>query len=181
RRRGSPPGRRCAAPGRNRVAGDDRGLAVDDGGARSRPGARGARESPASGGAQDTTARRRVEPLVPLDQTVGEGSRRRETALPECPSSSKNGCAARQMGDTIARSDADPRNVDEDTLTPAPLRHPEASGRLGVQLQAAAPTGERLILLAEDDEDILDLVSFRLERSGYRIVRARDGAEAVLL
>jgi len=85
------------------------------------------------------------------------------------------------MGDTIARSDADPRNVDEDTLTPAPLRHPEASGRLGVQLQAAAPTGERLILLAEDDEDILDLVSFRLERSGYRIVRARDGAEAVLL
>ena len=38
---------------------------------------------------------------------------------------------------------------------------------------------EPLILLAEDDEDIVELVSFRLERSGYRVARAHDGAEAV--
>jgi CheY-like chemotaxis protein len=40
---------------------------------------------------------------------------------------------------------------------------------------------EQLILLADDDEDIMELVSFRLERSGYRVARAHDGAEAVRL
>ena len=36
-------------------------------------------------------------------------------------------------------------------------------------------------MLADDDEDILKLVSYRLERSGYRVVSVRNGAEAVRL
>jgi DNA-binding response OmpR family regulator len=35
-----------------------------------------------------------------------------------------------------------------------------------------------VVLAADDDEDILELVVFRLERSGYTVVQARDGAEA---
>jgi DNA-binding response OmpR family regulator len=34
------------------------------------------------------------------------------------------------------------------------------------------------VLAADDDEDILELVVFRLERSGYTVLQARDGAEA---
>ena len=36
-----------------------------------------------------------------------------------------------------------------------------------------------LILIADDDPDILALVSFRLERAGYEVVQARNGEEAV--
>jgi DNA-binding response OmpR family regulator len=35
-----------------------------------------------------------------------------------------------------------------------------------------------VVLVADDDEDILELVTFRLERSGYTVVQARDGEEA---
>jgi DNA-binding response OmpR family regulator len=35
-----------------------------------------------------------------------------------------------------------------------------------------------VVLAADDDEDILELVTFRLERSGYTVVQARDGEEA---
>jgi DNA-binding response OmpR family regulator len=38
-----------------------------------------------------------------------------------------------------------------------------------------------LILAADDDEDILALVAFRLERSGYTVLQARDGEEALEL
>jgi DNA-binding response OmpR family regulator len=38
-----------------------------------------------------------------------------------------------------------------------------------------------VILAADDDEDILQLVSFRLGRSGYRVLQAHDGEEAVAL
>jgi DNA-binding response OmpR family regulator len=38
-----------------------------------------------------------------------------------------------------------------------------------------------LVLVADDDQDILELVSFRLERAGYDILRAADGAEALEL
>jgi DNA-binding response OmpR family regulator len=44
------------------------------------------------------------------------------------------------------------------------------------------PPSERLrpvVLAADDDEDILELIAFRLERSGYTVVRARDGEEAL--
>jgi DNA-binding response OmpR family regulator len=35
------------------------------------------------------------------------------------------------------------------------------------------------VLVADDDPDILSLVVFRLERSGYEVVIARDGEQAV--
>jgi|FLYL01.1.fsa_nt_gi DNA-binding response OmpR family regulator len=37
-----------------------------------------------------------------------------------------------------------------------------------------APT----VLIADDDRDILDIVTFRLERSGFKVIRASDGREA---
>jgi two-component system, OmpR family, phosphate regulon response regulator PhoB len=36
-----------------------------------------------------------------------------------------------------------------------------------------------LVLVADDDADILSLVRLRLERSGYAVVSARNGAEAL--
>jgi DNA-binding response OmpR family regulator len=39
--------------------------------------------------------------------------------------------------------------------------------------------GQPLILIADDDPDILALVSFRLERAGYEVVQARNGEEAI--
>jgi DNA-binding response OmpR family regulator len=38
-----------------------------------------------------------------------------------------------------------------------------------------------VVLAADDDEDILALVAFRLERSGYTVVQARDGQQALEL
>jgi len=38
-----------------------------------------------------------------------------------------------------------------------------------------------LVLVADDDADILSLVRLRLERSGYAVVSARNGAEALAL
>jgi DNA-binding response OmpR family regulator len=42
-------------------------------------------------------------------------------------------------------------------------------------------SGGELILVADDDEDILNLVCFRLERVGYEIARATNGEDAVRL
>jgi CheY-like chemotaxis protein len=36
-----------------------------------------------------------------------------------------------------------------------------------------------LILVADDDDDVRELVVFRLERAGYQVVTATDGQEAV--
>jgi DNA-binding response OmpR family regulator len=41
--------------------------------------------------------------------------------------------------------------------------------------------GEPLVLVADDDDDIRSLVSFRLQRSGYRVIVASDGEEALAL
>lgn len=38
-----------------------------------------------------------------------------------------------------------------------------------------------LVLVADDDRDILELVAFRLERAGYDVVTAGDGAEALMM
>ena len=38
-----------------------------------------------------------------------------------------------------------------------------------------------VVLAADDDEDIHELVAFRLERSGYTVLRATDGEEALRL
>lgn len=40
-------------------------------------------------------------------------------------------------------------------------------------------SGQRLILVADDDEDILALVKAVLERSGHEVVAVADGAEAL--
>ncbi|HEY7149312.1 MAG TPA: response regulator [Gaiellaceae bacterium] len=39
--------------------------------------------------------------------------------------------------------------------------------------------GGPLILVADDDEDILMLLTFHMERSGYEVVQARSGTEAL--
>ena len=39
--------------------------------------------------------------------------------------------------------------------------------------------GQPVILVADDDPDILALVSFRLQKAGYEILEARTGEEAV--
>jgi CheY-like chemotaxis protein len=39
----------------------------------------------------------------------------------------------------------------------------------------------KLVLVADDIEDILTLVSFCLEGAGYEVVKARDGEEALAL
>ena len=44
---------------------------------------------------------------------------------------------------------------------------------------AEAERPQPVVLAADDDEDILELVAFRLERSGYTVLRARDGEEAL--
>jgi DNA-binding response OmpR family regulator len=36
-----------------------------------------------------------------------------------------------------------------------------------------------VVLAADDDEDILELIAFRLEHSGYTVLQARDGEEAL--
>ena len=41
------------------------------------------------------------------------------------------------------------------------------------------PTPKPLVLVADDDADILALVTFRLERGGYEVVAANDGEEAL--
>jgi DNA-binding response OmpR family regulator len=43
------------------------------------------------------------------------------------------------------------------------------------------PACAPLVLVADDDPDILDLVRYRLERSGYAVATAMDGFEAVRL
>ena len=42
----------------------------------------------------------------------------------------------------------------------------------------AVERDQPVVLAADDDEDILELITFRLERSGYTVVQARDGEEA---
>jgi DNA-binding response OmpR family regulator len=43
------------------------------------------------------------------------------------------------------------------------------------------PAARHVVLVADDDEDILQLLSFRLERAGYDVVQARNGADALRL
>ena len=46
---------------------------------------------------------------------------------------------------------------------------------------AGRENGKPLVLVADDDPDILALVTFRLERGGYEVVAANDGEEALRL
>ena len=45
----------------------------------------------------------------------------------------------------------------------------------------APSDGQPVILAADDDPDIRELVTFRLERSGYTVLQAADGEEALAL
>lgn len=45
----------------------------------------------------------------------------------------------------------------------------------------ATDTAGPLVLVADDDEDILSLVAFRLEKAGYRVLTAADGEQALEL
>jgi DNA-binding response OmpR family regulator len=46
-------------------------------------------------------------------------------------------------------------------------------------MSAHTDGGRSRILVADNDEDILQLVAFRLERAGYDVLVARDGQEAL--
>ena len=46
---------------------------------------------------------------------------------------------------------------------------------------AAGPGTPQTILVADDEQDIRELVAYRLSRSGYRVIQARDGEEALQL
>jgi DNA-binding response OmpR family regulator len=48
-------------------------------------------------------------------------------------------------------------------------------------IEPGAAADRPLLLVADDDEDILELLGFRLERAGYEVVRARHGGEALRL
>jgi DNA-binding response OmpR family regulator len=43
----------------------------------------------------------------------------------------------------------------------------------------AADRDQPVVLVADDEDDVLELIVFRLERSGYTVVKAHDGAEAL--
>jgi DNA-binding response OmpR family regulator len=45
----------------------------------------------------------------------------------------------------------------------------------------APSDGQPVILAADDDPDIRELVAFRLERAGYTVLQAADGEEALAL
>jgi DNA-binding response OmpR family regulator len=40
-------------------------------------------------------------------------------------------------------------------------------------------TDRPVVLVADDDDDIRDLVAFRLDRAGYEVLRASDGQQAL--
>jgi DNA-binding response OmpR family regulator len=50
-----------------------------------------------------------------------------------------------------------------------------------VSAAAERENGKPLVLVADDDPDILALVTFRLERAGYDVVAANDGGDALRL
>ena len=45
----------------------------------------------------------------------------------------------------------------------------------------ATPVEPPTILVADDEEDVRELVSYRLTRSGYQVIGAKDGLEALEL
>lgn len=45
----------------------------------------------------------------------------------------------------------------------------------------AAETNQRIILIADDEPDILEIVSFNLQAEGYEVITAKNGHEAIEL
>ncbi len=54
-------------------------------------------------------------------------------------------------------------------------------GTGGVPADSTIMDSKPIVLIADDDADILALVRLRLERSGYTVVSAQDGTEALSL
>ena len=44
---------------------------------------------------------------------------------------------------------------------------------------SATDSDRPVVLVADDDDDIRDLVAFRLDRAGYEVLRAGDGQQAL--
>lgn len=45
----------------------------------------------------------------------------------------------------------------------------------------ASPNSAKTVLVVDDEQDILDLVRFRLEHDGYRVITASDGEAGLTL
>ena len=68
------------------------------------------------------------------------------------------------------------------SLTIRRVRHPNPGGSDMTESALPAPEPDErdkpVVLAADDDADILGLITFRLERSGYTVLQAHDGEEA---
>jgi DNA-binding response OmpR family regulator len=61
------------------------------------------------------------------------------------------------------------------------VTQPHAQAQAQGQAQPQAEVRTVTILVADDEQDIRELVAYRLSRSGYTIIEARDGEEAFQL
>ncbi|MDB4964700.1 MAG: hypothetical protein JWN44_389 [Myxococcales bacterium] len=62
-----------------------------------------------------------------------------------------------------------------------PREHEACTAEAPPSPNAALPGGSETILLAEDDESVREFVSLVLGRLGYRVLEARDGADALTI
>src|SRR5918998_5795434 len=60
-------------------------------------------------------------------------------------------------------------------------RSRRSSGPTRSSPSSRAVNAPALILVADDDDDVRELVVFRLERAGYEVITAADGEQAVEL
>ena len=58
-------------------------------------------------------------------------------------------------------------------------RRPGPAARGGRTVRFRKPAQNPLVLVADDDEDLLELASMQLEQAGYRVAKASDGTEAL--
>lgn len=66
-------------------------------------------------------------------------------------------------------------------MEPVPVSRVDVDRARLAAMNGSAPRERPLVLVADDDADILQLVVYRLERSGYDVVQAADGEQALEL